>query len=43
MGCTPDSWPILEGGVNTLVFVGGTTITDCPIVGVCLVLDVTVM
>ena len=41
MGCTPEGWLVLEGGVTSLVFMGGTRTTDCPTVGVCLVLEVT--
>ena len=41
MGCTPEGWIVLEGGVTTLVIMGGTTTTDYPTTEVYLVLDVT--
>ena len=41
MGFTREGICVPGGGVTALVFMGGTTTTDCPTVGVCLVLEVT--
>ena len=41
MGCTPKSWPILEGRVTNLFLVGGTTTGDYLTTRVCLLMDVT--
>ena len=43
VGCIPDNFLVLEGGITTLVFVDGTVTVGCPTIGLYLVVEISAL